>query len=129
VTGAAARPLVGLGWMVVTGLCFVGVQATVKAVGGAVPAPQAAFLRFALGIVFLLPALGHLRAVRLSGRDWRDFTIRAAVHVLGVILWFYAMTRIPLAEITAMNYLAPVIVTLGAALLLGERLAGRRIGR
>ncbi|MGS4947992.1 DMT family transporter [Meridianimarinicoccus sp. RP-17] len=124
----AARPLVGLGWMVVTGLCFVGVQATVKAVDDAVPAPEAAFLRFALGIVFVLPALGRLRAARLSRGDWRDFTLRAALHSAGVILWFYAMTRIPLAEVTAMNYLAPVVVTLGAALFLGERLAARRIG-
>lgn len=125
---AVPRPLVGLGWMVVTGLCFVGVQATVKAVGDAVPAPQAAFLRFVLGIVFLLPALGQMRAARLSGKDWRDFILRAALHSAGVILWFYAMTRIPLAEVTAMNYLAPVVVTLGAAVLLGEKLAARRIG-
>lgn len=122
------RPLVGLGWMVVTGLCFVGVQATVKVVGDVVPAPQAAFLRFALGIVFVLPALGRLRAAHLSRTDWRDFTLRAALHCVGVILWFYAMTRIPLAEVTAMNYLAPVVVTVGAALFLGEKLAARRIG-
>jgi drug/metabolite transporter (DMT)-like permease len=44
-----------------------------------------------------------------------------------VILWFFAMTRIPLAEVTAMNYLSPVYVTIGAALFLGEKLAFRRI--
>jgi len=44
-----------------------------------------------------------------------------------VILWFYAMARIPIAEVTAMNYLSPVYVTLGAALFLGETLALRRI--
>ena len=43
------------------------------------------------------------------------------------MLWFFAMTQIPLAEVTAMNYLTPVYVTLGAALILGERLAFRRI--
>ena len=37
------------------------------------------------------------------------------------------MTRIPIAEVTAMNYLAPVYVSVGAALFLGERLAARRI--
>jgi len=44
-----------------------------------------------------------------------------------VILWFYAMARIPIAEVTAMNYMSPVYVTLGAALILRERLAARRI--
>lgn len=43
------------------------------------------------------------------------------------MLWFYAMVRIPIAEVTAMNYLAPIYVTIGAAIFLGERLAARRI--
>ena len=37
------------------------------------------------------------------------------------------MTRISIAEVTAMNYLAPIYVTIGAALFLGETLALRRI--
>jgi len=45
----------------------------------------------------------------------------------GVILWFYAMTKISIAEVTAMNYLSPVYVTIGAALLLGETFAARRL--
>jgi len=32
-----------------------------------------------------------------------------------------------LAEVTAMNYLSPIYITLGAALFLGEKLAARRI--
>ena len=42
-------------------------------------------------------------------------------------MWFFAMTRIPLAEVTAMSYLSPVYVTLGAAIFMGEKLAFRRI--
>ena len=42
-------------------------------------------------------------------------------------MWFYAMVRIPIADVTALNYLAPIYVTVGAALFLGERLALRRI--
>jgi drug/metabolite transporter (DMT)-like permease len=57
----------------------------------------------------------------------RFFLLRGAVHSVGVILWFYAMARIPMAEVTAMNYLAPVYVTLGAGLFLGEKLAARRL--
>jgi drug/metabolite transporter (DMT)-like permease len=121
------RPLTGILWMVVTGLCFVGVQASVKALGPGVPAPQAAFLRFLFGLVIVLPLWRGLRATRLDRRDLGWFAARGVVHTVGVICWFYAMTRITLAEVTAMNYLAPVYVTLGAALFLGERLAARRI--
>jgi drug/metabolite transporter (DMT)-like permease len=44
-----------------------------------------------------------------------------------VILWFFAMARIPIADVTAMNYLSPVYVTLGAALVLKEALPPRRL--
>ncbi|TNF18878.1 MAG: DMT family transporter [Rhodobacteraceae bacterium] len=113
--------------MVVTGLSFVAVTALVKYLDNAVPAAEAAFLRYVLGLVFLLPMARSLVATRLSARQWRLFGIRGAVHTLGVILWFFAMTRIPIADVTAMNYLSPIYVTVGAALFLGETLATRRI--
>ncbi len=124
---SASRPLVGLGWMVVTGLCFVGVQTFVKLVGDAIPAAQSSFLRYILGLVLLLPMLRGLSAARLSREDWLWYTGRGFAHSLAIIAWFYAMARIPMAEVTAMNYLYPVYVTLGAALFLGERLAWRRL--
>ncbi len=120
------RPLLGVFWMLVTGFCFVAVTAIVKYLGDDMPAAQSAFLRYLLGLVFLLPMIPALRAARLSPRDYRLFGLRGIVHALGVILWFYAMTQIPLAEVTAMNYLAPVYITIAAAIFLGERLAWRR---
>ncbi|WP_323765448.1 DMT family transporter [Marinovum sp.] len=120
-------PVRGVFWMLVTGLCFVTVTALVKYLDNAVPAAQAAFLRYVIGLVFLLPMARSLLATRMTARHWKLFGARGAVHTLGVILWFFAMTRIPIAEVTAMNYLSPVYVTLGAALFLGEKLAFRRI--
>lgn len=114
-------------WMVTAGLCFVAVTALVKTLGARIPAAEQAFLRYLLGLVFLIPMIKPLRAAKLDARLYRIFTIRGAGHTVAVILWFYAMTRIPLSEVTAMNYLSPVYVTLGAALVLGERLAARRV--
>ncbi|MBJ3762450.1 DMT family transporter [Maribius pontilimi] len=108
--------------MLVTGFLFVAVTATVKHLGDRVPAPEAAFLRYLLGLVFLLPMLGALRDARLGRRAMMLFSARGIVHALGVMLWFFAMTRIPIAEVTAMNYVSPVYVAIGAALFLGERM-------
>lgn len=114
--------------MLVTGLCFVTVTALVKFLGVGVPPAQSAFLRYVIGSIFLLPLVAPaMRRANLTRRQWRLFGIRGFMHAGGVILWFYAMTRIPLAEVTAMNYLTPVYVTIGAALFLGEKLAFRRI--
>lgn len=114
-------------WMVATGLAFVTVTAIVKHLGGRVPAAQAAFLRYALGLVFVIPVLPALRQLQLSRSVAMSFGLRGVVHTVGVALWFFAMARIAIAEVTAMNYLTPVLVTLGAALFLGERFAVRRL--
>ncbi|MEM8789961.1 MAG: DMT family transporter, partial [Pseudomonadota bacterium] len=124
---APSRPVQGILWMVATGLCFIAVTAVVKHGAQDLPAAQAAFLRYLLGLVFLVPVARTLLAVRLTREDLALYSVRGLAHTLAVILWFYAMTQIPIAEVTAMNYLNPVYVTLGAALFLGERLAARRI--
>lgn len=124
---ATARPGWGIFWMVVTGILFVGVTALVKVLGTRVPAPQAAFLRYAMGLIFLIPMLRPLWRLRLERGTWGLFAARGLVHTVGVALWFFAMARIPIADVTAMNYLAPIYVTLGAGLFLGEHLAMRRL--
>jgi len=53
--------------------------------------------------------------------------VRGVVHGLGVCLWFFAMARIPIAEVTALSYLTPVLMTIGAAVFFGEKLYARRI--
>ncbi|MEM1074494.1 MAG: DMT family transporter [Pseudomonadota bacterium] len=126
-TKTTMRPIWGIFWMIVTGLCFVAVTALVKYMGTGLPPAQMAFLRYLLGLVFLFPAIGALRSSGLTARQYKVFGFRGIMHGLAVISWFYAMTRIPLADVTAMNYLSPIYVTIGAALFLGEKLAARRI--
>ncbi|MCM2560528.1 DMT family transporter [Lutimaribacter sp. EGI FJ00015] len=124
---AANRPVMGVFWMVVTGILFVCVTALVKYLGTDIPSPQAAFIRYALGLVFVLPMIRPILNARLTQRQWGLFTLRGLAHAAGVSMWFFAMARIPIADVTAMNYLAPIYVTIGAALFLGERLAKRRV--
>lgn len=113
--------------MLVTGFCFLAVTALVKYMGPRLPSAEAAFIRYAIGLVFLLPAIGSLLNARPTRRQWSLFGMRGLCHALGVILWFFAMPRISIAELTALNYLAPIYVTVGAAIFLGEKLAARRI--
>lgn len=124
----AARPVSGIVWMIVTGLCFVAVTASVKMVGTEVPAAQSAFLRYALGLVFLIPMWPAVRAAQFDRQTWALFGLRGFCHAVAVILWFFSMTRIPIADVTALNYLNPIYVMLLAVLLLKERLGPWRIG-
>ncbi|WP_171239672.1 DMT family transporter [Ruegeria sp. HKCCA5491] len=124
---ALYRPVAGMFWMFSAGLAFVVMTALVKSLGSSMNPIQAAFLRFAFGLVFLLPALRLIVTTHLTRKHVAMFGMRGLVHAVAVMLWFFSMTQIPLAEVTAMNYMTPVYVTLGAALFLGEKLAIRRI--
>ncbi len=113
--------------MLLTGVQFVALTVIVKHVGSDLPAPQSAFLRYFLGMVFIIPMIRPMIEARLTRRQMWLFGWRGAAHTLGVMLWFYGMTQITIAEVVAMNYVNPIYVTIGAALFLGEKLALRRI--
>lgn len=119
--------MVAIGWMLVTGAMFVGVTAIVKHVGSEIPATEAAFLRYGLGLVFLIPMIRPILRAGLNRTTLGFFTLRGVSHSFGVMLWFYAMTQIPIAEVVSIGYITPVFVTIGAVLFLGERLALRRL--
>jgi drug/metabolite transporter (DMT)-like permease len=123
----SSKPVVGIAWMLASGLSFVVVTGVVRYLGTDLPAVQSAFLRFAWGVVFLLPALMTLVRTGIPAGLARAIVLRGAVHTAAVTLWFFAMARITMAEVTAIGYLNPVCVTLGAALLFGEKLAVRRV--
>lgn len=120
------RDMTGILWMLTAGLCFVGVNGTVRWLGQALPAAEAAFLRFVFGLIFLVPLLVPALRRGFTPRIWGLFALRGGLHVVAVILWFYAMARITVAEVTAIGFLNPIIVTIGATLLMGERISWRR---
>ena len=121
------RPLHGVLWMLASGLSFVGVTGIVRHLGTDLPAVQSAFLRFGFGVILLLPALRPMLRAGFAPGALRLYGLRGAVHLAAVVCWFYAMARLPVAEVTAIGYLNPVLVTLGAVVFLGETLALRRI--
>ncbi len=133
--GPAAANLRGIAWMLVTGLLFVGVTGVVRHLGSDMSPMQAAFIRYVFGVVLMAPVLLRRggRARLFSGESLRSrrlglHALRGVVHAAGVMLWFYAMARIPIAEVTSLGFTAPIFTTIGAALFLGERLRAHRIG-
>lgn len=113
--------------MLSCGLAFVGLTGIVRYIGTDLPASQQAFLRFAFGLMFLTPALVPLARQGLPKGALQMIALRGVVHTLAVLCWFFAMARLPVAEVTAIGYLNPVLVMLGGALVFGERLTATRI--
>ena len=130
--GPAGKPrrsatATGILWMIATGILFVIVTCIVRYLGSDMPAIEAAFIRYAIGLVLVSPGLITYFRRPQDRRTNGLFAARGLVHALGVMLWFYAMARVPIAEVTAIGYTAPIFVTIGAAIFFGEKLHLRRI--
>lgn len=126
-TLSPSRPLAGILWMSVTTISFVAMNVLVKYIGTGLPVAQVAFLRFAMGVLFLLPMIKAVRSVAYTHEIIGLMIGRGTIHAIAMVLWFYAMTRIPMAEVTAMNFMNPIYVTIGAVFLFGEKIALPRI--
>ncbi len=113
--------------MLATGAAFVGVNGIVRHLGTDLPAAQSAFIRFGFGLMVLAPAIWSARGTRFDAGVLVLFGWRGGLHVAAVILWFYAMARVPVAEMAAIGFLNPVIVLVIAGLLLGEGLGRGRV--
>jgi drug/metabolite transporter (DMT)-like permease len=125
---ARGRYLWGIWWMLVTGLLFVGVTGVVRHLGTDMNPMQAAFIRYAFGVVLIAPVLVRLYAAEVRPSRLGLHMLRGVAHGVAVMLWFFAMARIPIAQVTAIGFTTPIFTTIGAAIYLSERLHARRIG-
>ncbi|MEM1029442.1 MAG: DMT family transporter [Myxococcota bacterium] len=96
----------------------------VKLAGDELPVEM---LVLARGIVTLVLSFSilRLRGVSPWGHDRRRLVLRGALGTGGLVCFFTAITLLPLAEVTVIHYLNPVLTALLAARLLGERIPTR----
>ena len=118
----------GILFMLGSGLCFVAVIGFVKNLDGALPAAQASFLRYLIGLILFVPYFCRFSGFIIRKSNFRRYVIRSVFHSLGVVFWFYAMSKLPVAEVTAIGYLTPVFVTIGAVIFFKEKISFWRIG-
>jgi drug/metabolite transporter (DMT)-like permease len=119
-------PARGMLWMVLGGLCFSVLNTLARALSQQLDVYQAQFLRYLTGLVVMLPLVWHhglqaYRPVNVVGQFWRG-----GVHTLGLILWFTALPKIPLADMTAIGFTGPIFIMIGAAWFLGEPMRADR---
>jgi drug/metabolite transporter (DMT)-like permease len=110
----------GMVWMVLGGLLFSFLNAIARELTLHLDVYQSQFLRYLFGLLFILPWVLRegwraYMPVNMVGQFWRG-----GVHTLGLILWFTALPKIPLADVTAIGFTGPIFIMLGAAWFLGE---------
>jgi drug/metabolite transporter (DMT)-like permease len=118
-----ARP--AMPFMVATAaiLLFTTMDAIVKALPHSIPTIELVAMRYAFGIPLVLLAMWRMRAGWPTLSSWAANTPRGVLNVASILLFFTAPRRLPLAEALTLSYLAPLMLTLMARFVLGERLS------
>lgn len=124
------RPLRGIAMKLISVLVFIVMSAVIKATDGRVPVGEVVFFRSFFAIPVILGWLAWrrelaqgLKAQDPLGHVWRGF---AGTTAMG--LGFAGLTFLPLPEVTALGYAAPLLTVVFAAMFLGEEVRAFRIG-
>ncbi len=123
-----SAPVKGVLWMLVSAAALAGLTGVVRHMSAGLPPFEIAFFRSFFGLLILAPwlmrsGLGVLRTKRLG-----LYTMRCALGAATMLMWFTAISMVPLADAVALGFTSPLFVILGAALFLGEVVRGRRLG-
>ena len=110
----------GLLWAAGAGFTFSMLNALMRALTLHLDPFQAQFLRYLFGLLVLLPLVAHQGWQRCWPRQLGAQFTRGAVHALGLCMWFTALPKIPLADMTAIGFTGPIFIMIGAWLFLKE---------
>lgn len=117
----------GILLMLLAILLFTSMDAAAKGLMATYPAPQVVWARFAGQLLIVVLLLNRRTGPVLRTRFPRLHLIRSAFQFGASVFFFASLAHIGLAEATALTDISPVMITLGAAVFLGEKLGPRRI--
>ena len=115
----------GIGWMCLTALMWAATDTFAKILGQSYPNLQVLWGRFFFNVLLVALWLGPRLPEALATRRPGLQILRSLLLVLTVGLIFLSFRHLSLVSANAIFYLAPVLVTLLAIPLLGERVSGR----
>ena len=122
-------PLRGIGYKVISVIVFITMASLIKATAPSVPSGEAVFFRslFAMPVIVLWLGLRRelttgFRASNPLGHVWRGL-----VGTIAMGLGFAGLGYLPLPEVTAIGYAAPLLTVIFAAMFLGEDVRAFRI--
>jgi drug/metabolite transporter (DMT)-like permease len=111
-------------WVTATAL-EASMMGVLRHIGTGLDPLQIVFMRCLFGLVFFLPFI--LRSTRAMHTTRLNLHLtRAMLQVVSMMLWFSAIPLIPLTDIAALSFLAPLFATIGAIFILKEKVGWRR---
>jgi drug/metabolite transporter (DMT)-like permease len=115
----------GAALMLLAALLFAATSAIIKHVAASLPNEMVVFFRNLFGLLALAPwILRHGPRYYATRHPWFHL-VRALTGLAAMYCYFYAISRLPLAEAVLLNYSAPLFIPLAALLWVGEPFSHR----
>ncbi len=118
--------LIGIGLMMSTVFCFVVMDAMAKYLLREHPVPQVVWGRYAFHLVAMVVVLAPGRKLSLRTNRLGLQLFRSMVLLLATVLFFTALSYLPLADASALIYVSPLLVTALSVPILHEHVGPRR---
>lgn len=116
----------GAVWVVISGIFFSLMAVGISAVGQTLASVEIVFFRTAFQLLFITPLLirGGLTGLRTTRLPLH--LLRATMAAFTVQCTFYALTKLPLADVTAISFSRSLFLTVLAVIFLREVVGVRR---
>lgn len=108
------------GWMVVAGFLFGWMGVFVKLGGAYFSSAELVFYRSLIGLLVIL-AIAKIGGYPLATANWKMHVWRGLSGFVALMLFFYAITALPLATAVTLNYTSPLFLAIFSVLVLKER--------
>ena len=115
---ALSAPMRGAIWMLLACVFFAVVGILVRQISKEIHPFEIAFFRALIVLLIMLLWKGRSLQV-LKVQQLRLHLVRAASGVMASLLLFSAFAVMPIADVTALTFTAPLFATIGAVLFLG----------
>jgi drug/metabolite transporter (DMT)-like permease len=120
------RPLLGVGLIVLMAAGFAGMDTGVRSLAGVFPVLLMLWLRYAFQALVMALWLALAGGAGFRAAHPRFQALRGALLLVTSAMIFFGLQHMPVPELTSINMLAPLLVTLLAAWLLHERVSRLR---
>lgn len=117
----------GAALMVAGVFCMASMDVMAKTLGHSIPVAQIVWLRFVSQALVVGAGLLIARRALFTSAHTKLHMLRGLATTFSSYMFFLGIIYLPLADATALIQLGPVMVTLGAVLVLGETIGRRRI--
>ena len=121
------RPFLAGAWMMGALLCLCSMAIAGRELSVELNAFQITFIRSAFCVAALLLLLRVIGFSRVRSRQKKMHVARNVIHFGGQVGWLYGVAVLPLAEVFAIEFTAPIWTAILATIILGERLSRYRI--